>query len=125
MTVRRTLYVHLLPQLVLPSVLEGAVAVVIDVLRASTTIIYALAAGCTAVLPVAEVEEARTTAGRMRAGKVILGGERGGKPIEGFDLGNSPAEYTPEMCKGAALVLTTTNGTRRLRHLPAQISVYR
>jgi 2-phosphosulfolactate phosphatase len=100
-------------------VLDGAVAVVIDVLRASTTIIYALAAGCPAVMPVAEVEEARATAGRMRAGKVLLGGERGGQPIAGFDLGNSPAEYTPELCKGAALVLTTTNGTRALLHAAA------
>jgi 2-phosphosulfolactate phosphatase len=93
--------------------------VVIDVLRASTTIIHALAAGCTAVLPVAEVEEARGLAGRMRAGKVLLGGERGGRPITGFDLGNSPGDYTPELCKGAAVVLTTTNGTQALLHASA------
>jgi 2-phosphosulfolactate phosphatase len=110
----RQVQVHLLPQLAPPGILHGAVAVVIDVLRAATTIVHALAAGSTAVLPFADVEEARTVAGRMRAGKVILGGERGGKPIAGFDLGNSPGEYTPELCRGAALVLTTTNGTRAL-----------
>ncbi len=112
----RELFVHLLPHLAPTELLRGGVAVVIDVLRASTTIIHALAAGCTAVLPVAEVEEAREVAGRMRAGKVILGGERGGKPLPGFDLGNSPSEYTCEVCRGAALVLTTTNGTRALLH---------
>ena len=110
------LYVHLLPVLVPKEQLSGAVAVVIDVLRAGSTVIYALANGCTAVLPIESVEEAKATAGKMRAGKVILGGERGGKKIEGFDLGNSPSEYTKKVCKDAALVLTTTNGTRTLLH---------
>jgi 2-phosphosulfolactate phosphatase len=110
----RELHVHLHPALLPPGRLSGALAIVIDVLRASTTIVHALAAGCTAVLPVVEVEEARALAGRMRAGKVILGGERGGKPIPGFDVGNSPREYTPEVCRAAAAVLSTTNGTRVL-----------
>jgi 2-phosphosulfolactate phosphatase len=44
----------------------------------------------------------------------LLGGERGGAPIDGFDLGNSPATYTPEVCKGKTLVITTTNGTRAI-----------
>lgn len=112
----RELHVHLLPQLVAPEQLRGGVAVVIDVLRAGTTIVHALAAGCTAVLPVGEVAEARVMAGGMRAGKVILGGERNGRPLTGFDMGNSPAGYTACVCKGAALVLTTTNGTRALLH---------
>jgi len=89
---------------------------VIDVLRAGTTIVHALAAGCTSVLPVCEVAEARVLAGGMRAGKVILGGERNGRPLTGFDMGNSPLGYTCSVCKGAALVLTTTNGTRALLH---------
>jgi 2-phosphosulfolactate phosphatase len=116
MAKKRVFHVSLLPQLSSPEILRKSVVVVIDVLRASTTIIYALAAGCTAVLPVSEVEDARTTAGKMRAGKVLLGGERGGKPLPGFDLGNSPIEYTTELCQGSALVLTTTNGTRALLH---------
>jgi 2-phosphosulfolactate phosphatase len=119
MSVGRECQVHLLPQLVAPERLRGGVAVVIDVLRASTTMIHALAAGCTAVLPVAEVDEAQRLAGSMRAGKVILGGERGGRPVPGFDLGNSPGEYTAAVCKGAALVLTTTNGTRAVLHAAA------
>jgi 2-phosphosulfolactate phosphatase len=110
----RAVHVHLLPSLIPSGSLAGSLAVVIDVLRASTTVVYALASGCTAVLPIAEIEEAREVAGRMRAGKVILGGERMGKPIKGFDLGNSPLEYTHGMCHDAALVLTTTNGTMAL-----------
>jgi 2-phosphosulfolactate phosphatase len=110
----REVQVHLLPELVPPGRLSGAVAVVIDVLRATTTIVHALAAGCTAVRPCAEIEEARTLAGSMRAGRVLLAGERGGQPLPGFDLGNSPGEFTPRNCKGCTLVLTTSNGTRAL-----------
>src|SRR5437764_4244443 len=114
MPAEREVQVHLLPELIPPGRLAGGVAVVIDVLRATTTMIYALAAGCTCVRPCAEVEEARELAGGMRAGRVLLGGERGGKPLPGFDLGNSPREYTGKLCKGCTLVLTTTNGTRAL-----------
>ena len=110
----REVQVHLLPELVPCGQLEGAVAVVIDVLRATTTIVHALAAGCDCVRPCLEVEEARELADQMRAGRVILGGERGGSPLPGFDLGNSPGQYTAQVCKGTTLVLTTTNGTRAL-----------
>lgn len=110
----REVQVHLLPTLAPPGRLSGAVAVVIDVLRATTTIVHALAAGCSAVIPCAEVEEARQRADHMPAGKVLLGGERDGKPIQGFDRGNSPREYTPSVCRGTTLVMTTTNGTRAL-----------
>lgn len=110
----REVHVHLLPDLVPRNRLPGSMAVVIDVLRATTTIIYALAAGCTCVRPCGEVEEARELAGQMRAGRVLLGGERGGVTLPGFDLGNSPREYTAKACRGCTLVLTTTNGTRAL-----------
>lgn len=114
MTLDREVQVHLLPELVPQGRLEGGVAVVIDVLRATTTIIHALAAGCLSVRPCAEVEEARNLAGQMRAGRVVLAGERGGQPLPGFDLGNSPREFLPKVCKGLTVVLTTTNGTRAL-----------
>jgi 2-phosphosulfolactate phosphatase len=114
MPTEREVEVHLLPALVPPGRLRGGVAVVIDVLRATTVMVHALAAGCTRVLPCLEVEEARQLAGEMPAGRVLLGGERHGKPLPGFDLGNSPGEYVPQVCKGTALVLTTTNGTRAL-----------
>src|SRR5262249_62052189 len=112
----RLLHVHLLPTLAPPGALAGATAVVVDVLRATTTIVHALAAGCIAVRPVGEVEEARKLADSMRAGRVILAGEREGKKIPGFDHGNSPLEFTPESCRDRTLVLTTTNGTRALLH---------
>jgi 2-phosphosulfolactate phosphatase len=110
----REVQVHLLPCLAPPGCLAGGLAVVIDVLRATTTIIHALAAGCIAVRPCGEVEEARQLADSMRAGRVLLGGERGGLPLPGFDVGNSPKEFTARLCRNATLVLTTTNGTRAL-----------
>ena len=110
----RVVRVHLTPERLTPALLARSVAVVIDVLRATTTMIHALAAGCCAVRPIEDVEEARRVAGEMRAGRVLLGGERDGVPLSGFDLGNSPGEYTCTRCKGTTLVLTTTNGTRAL-----------
>lgn len=110
----RDVHVHLLPCLAPPGRLAGGIAVVVDVLRASTTIIHALAAGCIAVRPCAEVAEAQELAGAMRAGRVLLGGERDAKPLAGFDLGNSPGDYTAKRCKGTTLVLTTSNGTPAL-----------
>jgi 2-phosphosulfolactate phosphatase len=89
----------------------GGIAVVIDVLRASTTIITALAHGAARVRPVLTVEEARALA--AGAG-VLLGGERGGLKIDGFDLGNSPREYSRDRVAGRPIVITTTNGTAAL-----------
>jgi 2-phosphosulfolactate phosphatase len=114
MSAERDVRVHLLPELVSPESLSGSVAVVIDVLRATTTIVHALSAGCTAVHPCLEVEEAQRLANSMPAGKVLLAGERHGQPLPGFDLGNSPGRFTPQVCRDLALVLTTTNGTRAL-----------
>lgn len=110
----RDVHVHLLPTLIPAGQLRGGLAVVIDVLRASTTMIHALAAGCGCVRPCLEVEEARTIAGDMRVGRALLGGERGGMKLPDFDLGNSPGEYTTRLCKGTTVVMTTTNGTRAL-----------
>lgn len=112
MPLDREVHVHLLPSLVRPDSLAGATAVAIDVLRASTTVVHALAAGCMVVRPVVDLEEARALADQMRAGRVLLGGERQGVAPDGFDLGNSPREYSPCVCRGCTLVLTTTNGTK-------------
>jgi 2-phosphosulfolactate phosphatase len=111
---RPAIHVHLLPSLIPPGALRGGVAVVVDVLRATTAMVHALAAGCEAIIPCAEIEEARAVAASLAPGTAILGGERGGLPIEGFDLGNSPGDYTPEVCRGKTLVMTTTNGTRAI-----------
>jgi 2-phosphosulfolactate phosphatase len=95
-----------------PAAMEGGIAVVIDVLRASTTIITALAHGATLVLPRRSIDAARAAAA-TRPG-AVLGGERGGLAIAGFDLGNSPAEYTADRVAGRPVVITTTNGTAAL-----------
>jgi len=90
----------------------GGIAVVIDVLRASTTIVTALAHGAAAVAPRRSIEEALAAAAD-RPG-AVLGGERGGVMIAGFDLGNSPLEYAPDRVAGRPVVITTTNGTAAL-----------
>jgi 2-phosphosulfolactate phosphatase len=107
------LSVYLLPALLDPQELAGKTVVVVDVLRATTTVIHALAAGATEVIPCLEVEQAHRIAPEVGA-LAILGGERGGQAIPGFDLGNSPAEYTREKVRGKTIVFTTTNGTRAL-----------
>jgi 2-phosphosulfolactate phosphatase len=112
MTDRARYFVHLLPSLVPPGALEGSVAVALDVLRATTVMVRALASGCEAVIPCLEIDDARRAAAELPEGTALLGGERHALPIEGFDLGNSPGDYTPERCRGKTLVMTTTNGTR-------------
>ncbi len=104
-------YVHLLPSLIPPGSLRVGVAVVVDVLRATSVMVKALAAGCEAVIPCREIDEAKAIAAGMPAGTALLVGERQGLPIPGFDLGNSPGDFTSEVCRGKTLVMTTTNGT--------------
>lgn len=94
--------------------LRGRTAVVIDVFRASTTVVTALANGCRMLIPVLTPEEARARAKSFPPGEVLLGGERRGEPIAGFDLGNSPLHYTPERVREKVVIFTTTNGTRAL-----------
>lgn len=82
--------------------------IVIDVIRATSTICQALASGYERVFCAAEVEEARAL--REALGDGMLGGERNAVRIPGFDLGNSPREYLEPA--GETLILSTTNGTR-------------
>jgi 2-phosphosulfolactate phosphatase len=92
---------------------EGGAAptgIVIDVIRATTTICQALASGYERVFCTTEVEEARALRGRLGGG--VLGGERNAVRIEGFDLGNSPREYLER--REGPLILSTTNGTRAI-----------
>ena len=89
---------------------EGQVAVILDILRASSTIVTALGNQARRVIPVVEPEEAFRL--RHKVGDCILGGERKGYKIAGFDLGNSPAEYSEENIAGKTIVLSTTNGTK-------------
>jgi 2-phosphosulfolactate phosphatase len=92
----------------------GRAVAVIDVLRASTTIVTALANGARAVVPFADADELMTRARQFERGDVRLAGERRMLPIEGFDLGNSPAQFTEAAVGGMTVLMTTTNGTRAL-----------
>jgi len=85
--------------------------VVIDVLRASTTIVYAMRSGAREVIPVGSVAQAMKIVGSMHSTSILLCGEKGGKRVEGFNLGNSPLEYTPAAVEGKGLILSTTNGS--------------
>jgi 2-phosphosulfolactate phosphatase len=90
------------------------VAVVIDVLRATTTIATALAHGAAGVIPVREPDEAIAVRNRIGRDRVLLCGERGSQLITGFDLDNSPASYVRAAVHEKTLAFTTTNGTRAL-----------
>jgi 2-phosphosulfolactate phosphatase len=113
-TEQARIFVHMLPKLIPSGSLRGGVAVVVDVLRATTVMVQALAAGCEAVIPCSKIDEAKEVAAGLPSGTALLAGERGGLPIPGFDLGNSPGDFTPEVCREKTLVMTTTNGTRAI-----------
>lgn len=91
--------------------LRDRTVVVIDVLRASTTILTALANGAREVVPVSDMSAASRVASSLDPQTILLGGERNGSPIEGYHLGNSPLEYQPEIVQGKIIILNTTNGT--------------
>lgn len=98
---------------VAPEQLRHATAVVVDVLRASTTIVTALANGCAAIIPVTDGGQARERAAALGEGALVAG-ERRGETIAGFTLGNSPLEFTADRVRGRTIVFTTSNGTRAL-----------
>lgn len=104
----------MLPQLVPPGGLTGRLAVVIDVLRATSTIVQAMSAGARSVSPCMTPEDAVRVREVATTEHVILGGERGALPVPGFDLGNSPQQYTPSVVEGKTVALSTTNGTRAI-----------
>ncbi len=100
--------------------LSQTVCVVFDVLRATSSMLTALANGAKAIYPVAEISEA--LARRQAQPEVVLAGERNGLRIRAeqtgsidLNLGNSPREFTREKVSGKTLVISTTNGTRALR----------
>ena len=100
--------------------LRNKFCVVFDVLRATSTMVTALANGATCVIPVAEIGEALAL--READSKLLLAGERNGLRIASsltgsiaFDLGNSPREFTADRVQGRRIAMTTTNGTRALR----------
>lgn len=94
--------------------LKGTIAIVFDVLRATTTIVTALANGCRYIIPVTEIDEAFSLQAADPE-NLLLGGERNAVKIPGFQLSNSPLEYQPDTISGKAIILTTTNGTRAIK----------
>lgn len=108
------LHVHLLPSLIEADALNGGTAVIVDILRASSTMITALQNGATRVIPCGTTEEAFRLRDQSPQESILLGGERGGVKIQGFDFGNSPAEYNTSAVAGRTVVFTTTNGTKAI-----------
>jgi 2-phosphosulfolactate phosphatase len=103
--------VYLTPGEISPADLADREVVVIDILRATSSIVQALSAGARSIYPVSSIEEALRLANTFGRDEVLLCGERRCMPIEGFDLGNSPREFTPARVGGKTLVMSTTNGT--------------
>ena len=111
MTNKPSLHTSLSPSLLNLYDVSNSVVVIIDVLRATSTIASALYNGAKCVIPVDSVSRC------IEIGKQIEGitaGERDGQIAEGLEYGNSPFEYPREFVEGKTLVLTTTNGTRLL-----------
>lgn len=110
----KRLDVLLTPGELLPGEIAGRTVVVLDVLRATTSIVEAMASGARTLFPVATIEEAIGLAKTLGREEVLLAGERKALPIEGFDLGNSPSDFTAERVGGKFVVMSTTNGTLAL-----------
>jgi 2-phosphosulfolactate phosphatase len=111
MTTKPTLHTCLSPSLLHLYDVSNSIVVIIDVLRATSTIATALYNGARSVIPVDSVSRC-IEIGRQIEG--ITAGERDGKIADGLEYGNSPFEYPREFVEGKTLVLTTTNGTRLL-----------
>ncbi|MES2765666.1 MAG: 2-phosphosulfolactate phosphatase [Bacteroidota bacterium] len=92
--------------------LHKSIVIMIDVLRASTTICTALNNGAREVIATDELESAARLFHNLERSSTLLGGERNGDMPAGFDLGNSPLQYTSEEVKGKTVIFTTTNGTQ-------------
>lgn len=106
--------VLLSPSLVDELYFTGKTTVVIDVLRATSTIVEALNNGAKEVIPVNTFEFALKASGSIFGGQTILGGEKNTKKIESFNLGNSPLEYTKDVVSGKSIILFTTNGSKAI-----------
>ncbi|MGY4383745.1 2-phosphosulfolactate phosphatase [Pedobacter sp. UYP24] len=106
----KRLEVCLTPALLDLYAIEDSIVVVIDVLRATSSIVYGIDNGAVAIIPVAHVEDCLIYADH----DYLLAAERNGEVVKGYDFGNSPFSYTKEKVGGKTVVLTTTNGTKAL-----------
>ncbi|MEJ2904752.1 2-phosphosulfolactate phosphatase [Pedobacter panaciterrae] len=107
---QKSIEVCLTPALLDLYAIEDSIVVVIDVLRATSSIVYGIDNGATAIIPVANVEDCLNYSDKG----FLLAAERDGQVVEGYDFGNSPFSYTTEKVGGRTVVLTTTNGTKAL-----------
>lgn len=98
-------------------------AIAIDVLRATTTMATALAAGAEAVQVFSSIDELMHVSDQWAPDKRLRAGERGGAKVAGCDLGNSPLDCTPDIVGGRRLFISTTNGTRCLERIQAAKTV--
>ena len=112
MTKKPALFTSLSPALIHLYDISDSIVVIIDILRATSTITTALYNGARSVIPVDSISRCVETAKQING---ITAGERDGKIAEGLSHGNSPFEYPSEFIGGKTLVLTTTNGTRLLQ----------
>src|SRR3972149_7806216 len=103
-----------LPSEIRNSDLEEKTVIVIDVLRASSTIVTALNNGAKDIIPVESQEDATRLMQEIGRKYVLLCGEKGGQKIEGFDFGNSPYEYTQEVIQDKTLIFCSTHGSRAI-----------
>jgi 2-phosphosulfolactate phosphatase len=106
----RKIEVCLTPALLGLYEIEESIVVVIDILRATSSMVYGIDNGARAIIPVAQVEDCLKYADQG----YLLAAERNGEVVEGYDFGNSPFSYTREKVEGKMIVLTTTNGTKAL-----------
>ena len=93
---------------------QGRLVIIVDVLRASTTVATALGNGAKTVIPLEGPDEVIVRSKEFARSQTLLAGEQKMHPISGFDLGNSPQAFTPEVVEGKTILITTTNGTRAL-----------
>ena len=107
-----------------PAALGGRTAVVIDVVRATSVMVEALANGARAIYPTLAPSDAVKLAGTLGREDTLLCGERKGLKVEGFDLGNSPREFEAGVVTGRRLVMSTTNGTRAFLAAAGAARVY-
>jgi 2-phosphosulfolactate phosphatase len=103
--------VFLTPNAITEKDVRNRQTVVIDVLRASSTVATALSRGARAIIPAPDMATASRIASNMDPEIFRLGGEQGGIRIEGYHLGNSPFEYNQEAVKNRTIIFKTTNGT--------------
>jgi 2-phosphosulfolactate phosphatase len=104
--------------------LRGKTAVIIDVLRASSSITTAISNGAKKIIPVADMSDAMKIANTMDQKDFLLCGEKDGSKIEGYHLGNSPAEYTPDVVENKTLIFNTTNGTKAIKKSSLANKIY-